>query len=196
MGSVFPSALLGLSASKAGVPGCHPVDRPSPPGDSCLPQEHLVAILAGMPYYLAYGSNLSSRQMTARCPGAFALGPASLDGYTLAFTRRSRRWGGHAADVLPRAGARTWGVAWQVDEHHLDALDHFEGVPTGVYARHTVTAQLPGGPKIEAVTYRVVRPVDGSPSARYLHTILEGAREFGLPSEWIAHLATFAPRQR
>ncbi len=146
-----------------------------------------------MPCYFAYGSNLSSRQMLFRCPGATALGPARLDGYRLAFTRPSRRWGGNAADILPDRLSHVWGVAWDVSGAHLESLDRFEGVASGAYQRIDVSLSTDSA-ELAAIAYAVVAPEeDGRPSSRYLHTILEGAREHGLPASWLAHLASFAP---
>ena len=41
--------------------------------------------------YFAYGSNLAPRIIEGWCPGARYLGPARLDGFRLAFLRRSHR---------------------------------------------------------------------------------------------------------
>jgi gamma-glutamylcyclotransferase (GGCT)/AIG2-like uncharacterized protein YtfP len=145
-----------------------------------------------MPCYFAYGSNLSARQMAFRCPGATALGPARLDGYQLAFTRPSRRWGGCAADILPAPGSHAWGLAWNVSEAHLESLDRFEGVASGAYRRLEVSLIAPRA-ELDAIAYAVVEPEEGGhPSARYLHTILEGAREHGLPAPWLRHLTRLA----
>ena len=147
-----------------------------------------------MPHYFAYGSNLSSRQMLLRCPGASAIGPARLTDYELAFTRPSRRWGGYAADVVPAVGSLVWGVAWEVTPMHLQQLDRYEGVAIAAYRRRNVHVTLPDGGTLNAITYAVVDPQDGGrPSPRYLHTILEDAREHRLPGDWIRHLAALAP---
>jgi hypothetical protein len=128
--------------------------------------------------------------MAIRCPGAVALGPACLEHFRLAFDRPSLRWGGCAADVVPDPTARTWGVAWQVDEGHLARLDRFEGVASGAYYRDSQVIRA-GGRSFPAEVYRVVTPAaEGAPSGRYLHTILEGAREFGLPREWVRYLCS------
>jgi gamma-glutamylcyclotransferase (GGCT)/AIG2-like uncharacterized protein YtfP len=138
--------------------------------------------------YFAYGANCSSRQMASRCPGAVALGPACLEGFRLAFDRPSRRWGGYAAGVVPDPTRHTWGVAWQVDEGHLARLDRFEGVAVGAYLRESVVIRV-AGRSTRAEVYRIVTPAAaGAPSGRYLHTIIEGAREFGLPREWLLYL--------
>ena len=144
-----------------------------------------------MSHYFAYGSNLSTRQMASRCPGAIALGPGRLDGFALAFTRPSRRWGGSAADILREPRSHVWGVVWCVTDDDLAALDRFEGVATGGYRRFEVDVSL-YRETVTAVTYAVVDPIPGgAPSGRYLHTILEGARQHGLPTDWIARLVAF-----
>jgi gamma-glutamylcyclotransferase (GGCT)/AIG2-like uncharacterized protein YtfP len=152
----------------------------------------IAMILLSMTAYFAYGSNLSSRQMLARCPGAAAVGPASLVGFQLAFDRPSRRWGGHAADVLPRPGSLVWGMLWEVSASDLAELDRFEGVASGAYIRANAVVALMSGMHARAEVYRVATPaVPALPSPRYLHVILEGAREQALPGDWIRHLATF-----
>ena len=40
-----------------------------------------------MKFYLAYGSNLSVRQMLQRCPGAVYVGTAKLKGWRLLFRK-------------------------------------------------------------------------------------------------------------
>ena len=146
-----------------------------------------------VPDYFAYGSNLSGRQVFRRCPDAAFLAIARLDGFALAFTRPSRRWGGHAADVLPQPHSHVWGVLWRISEADLLALDRFEGVASGAYVRATGSVVTANGASVAAEVYRVAAPADlGAPSPRYLHVILEGAREHGLPSDWLHHLASFA----
>lgn len=150
-------------------------------------------ILRRMPYYFAYGSNLNARQMAERCPGAVPLAPARLDDFRLAFTRPSRRWGGHAADILEASGQGVWGICWLVTGEHLQGLDRFEGVAAGAYRRLAVPIHVDGHGRLEAVAYAVVEPGPGGlPSALYLETILEGAIEHDLPAHWIDHLRTYA----
>jgi cation transport regulator ChaC len=143
----------------------------------------------GVPLYFAYGSNMSRAQMAERCPGAEALGPARLTGYALAFDRFSKRWDGYVADIVPHAGAETWGVLWRVTAAHLESLDRFEGVSSGAYRRTAVEAETPAGERHTAVAYQVVEPAaPGLPSVAYAATMARGASEHGLPDsycEWL-----------
>lgn len=139
--------------------------------------------------YFAFGSNMSARQMGSRCPGAVALGPARLDGFRLAFDLPSRYWGGWVADVVPAEGVAVWGVLWRLSPEHWRMLDDYEDVEEGRYRRDTVEVTGPGGSRVRAQLYRVVRPQgEGRPSERYLRALLEGAREHGLPPDYIARL--------
>ena len=50
--------------------------------------------------YFAYGSNLDGAQMRRRCPTSAPAGPATLDGWRLAFGGHSRTWGGPVATLV------------------------------------------------------------------------------------------------
>lgn len=142
----------------------------------------------GVTRYFAYGANMSGRVMRDRCPGARPLGAACLSGYELVFSLPSSRWGGFVADVRPAPGRCVWGVLWELGDEDLRRLDGFEGVAAGRYRREAVTVTWQGKP-VSALCYRVSSPVgEGKPSPRYRHTLLEGAREHGLPHSYVAML--------
>ena len=82
----------------------------------------------------AYGSNMSSRQMADRCPGAKLVGTAQLPGYRLAFTGFSSVRGGAVATVVPARGKMVNGLLWELPPGELKLLDRFEGCPV-VYRR-------------------------------------------------------------
>jgi len=147
-------------------------------------------------WYFAYGSNMSARQMATRCPGATAYGPARLEGYRLAFDLPSRHWGGWVADVLPEPGSTVWGVLWRLHPEHWAILDDYEDVDEQRYRRLTLEVVSADGWPVRAQLYRVVTPRgEGRPSARYLATLLEGAREHGLPAEYVAWLQSLASEE-
>lgn len=99
--------------------------------------------------YFAYGSNMSSAEMLAYCPGAVCLGKARLDDWRLVFTLYSERRLGGVSDIVklgsphdlaaldPKGLNRTssntaplspvWGVLWAVDSRKLTALHAKEG---------------------------------------------------------------------
>lgn len=137
------------------------------------------------PSYFAYGSNMSSTVMTARCPTARPLGPAMVEGWELCFRRPSRRWGGHAADIRPAPAAVTWGVLWALGRQEWTVLDRYEAA----YRRVSVEVRGPDGPE-PAVTYVVDEPEPGgAPVSAYLEAMRDGAAEHGLPPAWRRSLA-------
>lgn len=79
--------------------------------------------------YFAYGSNLNSDQMIARCASARIVGRATLPNHVLAFGGFSHSWRGAVANVLPAHGAWVEGLLYQIARTELRALDRYEGHP-------------------------------------------------------------------
>lgn len=132
--------------------------------------------------YFAYGSNMSSAIMDARCSNATALGAAHLPDHRLVFNLPSVRWGGSAANIERRRGATTWGVLWDLSEEDLARLDEVEGR----YDRYPLTIENHRG--LPALTYRVKPDLVASPGwphPTYLELLLAGAREHDLPESYI-----------
>ena len=133
----------------------------------------------------AYGSNLAAEEVS---PEARFLGTAVLPGFELALTRRSIRWGGGVADVVPAPGGQVWGAAYDAPDAALAALDRKEGAGFA-YRRRDVEVDL-GGELRPAITYEVIDKDPQAPPAtpEYRSLVLRGARERGLPGEWLATL--------
>jgi gamma-glutamylcyclotransferase len=138
--------------------------------------------------YFAYGSNLSSAQMHASCPGHRFLGPARLDGRRLEFRRRSRRWGGGAADIAVAPAESVWGALYELPDGAVDALDAREGAGFA-YRRIEVEVDR-DGERVAAVAYEVAdkEPAELPPTAGYVEALIGGARERGLPETYVAWL--------
>ena len=134
--------------------------------------------------YFAYGSNLKLSQLLRRCPGSTVAGRARLPGYRLAFTRYSTKRKGGVADIVAEPEAEVWGVLYDVDDEGMASLDAFEGVPRA-YRRETVTVTDDEGVEREAQTYIAHRTGEFAPGREYLDLIVTGAREHGLPDEYI-----------
>ena len=128
----------------------------------------------------AYGSNLALDDGL--------VGPAVLPDHRLELNRRSIRWGGGVVDVVPAPGERVWGALYEVDEAVMDALDRKEGAGVA-YRRLEVAVELDGTPR-DAVTYEVIDKEPDAPPAtpEYAALVLGGARERGLPGDWLAVL--------
>ncbi|HLM49566.1 MAG TPA: gamma-glutamylcyclotransferase family protein [Solirubrobacteraceae bacterium] len=138
-----------------------------------------------MPAYFAYGSNMHPAVMAAWCEAARPQGAARLEGFRLAFTRRSRRWRAGGADVLPAPAGEVWGVLFEVSPADLDALDAKEFAAQSGYRRRVV--EVSGR---RAVTYEVIdkAPAEMPPRRAYVELLIEGARAHELPEMWIARL--------
>lgn len=146
--------------------------------------------------YFGYGSNLSRRRLHRSCPSARLVSSARLPDYRLAFTRRSERWGGGVADVLPAPGAEVWGVVWRITTEESDALDRQEGLHLDppAYRRIELLVQPPTGEPLACRSYVVAAPSAEHipPAAAYLDTMLSGARDGGLPEPYIEQIAARA----
>ena len=128
----------------------------------------------------AYGSNLAL--------DAGLVGPAVLRDHRLELNRRSIRWGGGVVDVVPAPGEHVWGALYEVDEALMDALDRKEGVGIA-YRRLEVEVEV-DGTRRGAITYEVIDKEPDAPPATpdYAALVLGGARERGLPGDWLAVL--------
>jgi gamma-glutamylcyclotransferase len=135
--------------------------------------------------YFAYGSNLASAEMELACPGHRFLGAARLDGFRLEFRRRSVRWGGGAADLMPAEGESVWGALYELPDAALGALDRKEGAGFA-YRRVDVEVELDGEPR-RAIAYEVEskEPREVAPTAEYLRLLRAGAAERGLPRGYV-----------
>jgi gamma-glutamylcyclotransferase (GGCT)/AIG2-like uncharacterized protein YtfP len=131
--------------------------------------------------YFAYGSNMYSGQIGSEARFA---GPARIEGYRLALTRRSIRWQAGVLDIVAAAGGEVWGALFDLDDRQLAAIDLKEAEGTS-YRR----VQVPVG-GARAVAYEVIHkepePVPSSPA--YAEVVLAGAHERELPEAWIGEL--------
>lgn len=150
--------------------------------------------------YFAYGSVLSKRHVgewagehgvDARL---FARGaPAMLRGYRLVFDVESRFWGGRVADLVEDKDSVVHGVLFEIPPLAVGAVQKKEGVPTGLSVELAVKVEVEGK-LVDAKAY-VARPEKrtepGVPSGRLMAYLVEGAKERGLPEEWVKSLEAF-----
>ena len=144
--------------------------------------------------YFAYGSNMSRRQMRERCPDHECLGKAVLKDHALCFPRSSPVRNCGVAGLVEHPGAEVWGVVYRLHDEDLAALDRREGYdpdqPHHVnrYNRRTLPVLMDGCP-VECFVYLARHePGEHVPSADYLGTMVEGAEENALPSDYVTAL--------
>jgi hypothetical protein len=87
--------------------------------------------------YFAYGSNMLTARLTARCPNAKVIGKASALNHALEFTKRSNKDHSGKATIISAGGQsiHTPGVLFEITKSDLPSLDRAEGAGYG-YDRH------------------------------------------------------------
>ena len=138
-------------------------------------------------YYFAYGSNMSLEQMRRLCGWHFqVLGAAVLKDFEFGPDVRGY------TTIHEKAGAKVFGVLYEVDQHCIDALDMFEGVPN-VFKRIQVQAGDLAGKMHEAWAYSEPEENFGGDFVKqdFLNRIITAAEEHHLPKDWIKFLDGF-----
>jgi gamma-glutamylcyclotransferase (GGCT)/AIG2-like uncharacterized protein YtfP len=133
---------------------------------------------------------MAAEEMATFAPGARYAGVARLPDHRLELRRRSIRWGGGAADVVPAEGEGVWGALYELPAEALDRLDAKEGAGFA-YRRREVEVLLHGQEPHPAVAYEVIEkePREVPATPEYVALLVAGARERGLPLDWLARLA-------
>jgi gamma-glutamylcyclotransferase len=142
--------------------------------------------------YLAYGSNMLSAWLQSRVPCAANPRVVALPGRTVLYRKLSHKDGSSKCDLAlaPDSGIMAYGVVFDIDSSDQRALDAAEGRGYG-YHRVTLEAVYEG---------QVLRPfvyladesalVHGLPPHDwYRDLVVAGAREHGLPTQYVASLA-------
>jgi hypothetical protein len=140
--------------------------------------------------YFAYGSNMSTRRLSARVADARPLGTGILHGHELRFHKRGRDGSGKCdAYRVEREEARVFGVLFTLPPSAKAALDRFEGLGAG-YEEKVVSVNTTDGSLTRAVTYYATDIEDGLlPYCWYKHHVLAGAKEFRLPADYVRTIA-------
>jgi hypothetical protein len=146
--------------------------------------------------YFAYGSNMLTEWLRARCPSAKEIGVAVVSGYALEFSKRSRDGSGKATIVRSnKSEEHVFGVVFEVAISQRPALDKVEGVGSGYDRINDLLARLQQGREmLRAATYiatdvdRTLQPYDW-----YRALVIAGALQHTLPTEWIGMLEQVTP---
>ena len=128
--------------------------------------------------YFAYGSNLLSTRLTARCSSARVVGVAMTDGWTVSFTKPGGDGSGKAG-LVQRQGAAHPGVVNELAADEMPVLDRIEGLGHG-YTRDDEFAvtMLDDGSRVSTATYMPQRHDHAlMPFDWYLALCIAGATE-------------------
>ena len=127
-----------------------------------------------MPLYFAYGANMDVAEMALRCPISRLVGGGRLPRHRFIIMRE-----GYASVV--RDPTRTvWGVLWALAPDDIPALDRYEGVAGGLYAKATLPVTTAAGVK-RALIYLGRSKASGRPRPGYLDAVLAAAEAARLP---------------
>ena len=137
-----------------------------------------------MTLYFAYGSNLKLDRMRTRVPSARVIGRAQLRNRRFSLDKRSAD-GSAKANIREDERACVWGILYAIDPAHWELLDRYEPG----YERIAAKVVTEEGETVSAETY-VAQVLTQEPAAFdwYKQLVVEGAREQGLPEDYIAAL--------
>lgn len=165
-------------------------------------------------YYFAYGSNMDFKQMDHRrifgpqllnsCDDlevkkATVLGLAHLADYVLTFDKISMsRPTTHFASIKPETGSIVEGVLYQLDSKYIEILDCYEGVSSNQYTKEIVDVVSKSGSTLGQIFKAYVyighpnactqTGAKGTPTQKYLDTLIRGAKLNDLSEEAVANL--------
>lgn len=132
-------------------------------------------------FYIAYGSNLNVQQMRFRCPDARPVGTGVIEGFELLFKGSLT---GSYLTIEEHTKGKVQVAVWAVSGADEARLDRYEGYPAFYYKKemeipvkdlHSETVR-----KLKCFVYVMHedRPF-GVPTWQYVHTCIEGYRDFG-----------------
>ena len=134
--------------------------------------------------YFAYGSNMSTQRIQARIERAQPYGRAHWPDMALAFNKPGVDGSGKA-NLIPRNGARAWGVLFELHDDDWVTLDGYEPG----YERSTCGVHIDSGQIVQAQVYLAIPPFSETPPHDwYRDHLLNGAVEHALPDEIVAWL--------
>jgi gamma-glutamylcyclotransferase len=161
-----------------------------------IPWEYLNQIVFnGKPkelLYFAYGSNMNSEQMRARCAKPLKIATARLPNHEIGFFGYSKTWDGGQETVIPSPGRNVWGVVYQVSSLDSDRLDVWQDARmdgNGAYFHYPARVVDAEGCLYTVLFYKkdmLGEPT--KPSLEYLDFIGRGAIENNLPADYITAL--------
>ena len=132
-------------------------------------------------HYFAFGSNLHGARLRERAPSVRALGAARLEGFRLCLDKLASDGSGKL-NLARDATAAVWGVVFRIDGADLAALDAYEPG----YSQICVEVQLRDGGPLEVCSFLSEQRVQGLRALPWYRALtLAGAREHGLPADWI-----------
>jgi cation transport regulator ChaC len=129
--------------------------------------------------YFAYGSNLLTTRLKARCGSVQPLSTAFTQDWSVNFAKPGRD-GSAKAGLIEDTGTRHPGVIYRIAESELSRLDAIEGLGHGYTREDGFEVELATGESVSTFTYIPTRhDPDLKPFDWYLALCIAGAHEHG-----------------
>jgi hypothetical protein len=146
--------------------------------------------------YFAFGSNMLTRRIIARCPSATKISNSLLRGYRLYFDKRSWKDGSGKCRIAKTESPHdsVWGVLYQCLAKEKENLDRVEGVGCG-YESAEIEVENQEGSQTTAIFYEASPSAIESglePFTWYRSLVLAGAIQHRLPNKYIEQIASVA----
>jgi gamma-glutamylcyclotransferase (GGCT)/AIG2-like uncharacterized protein YtfP len=135
--------------------------------------------------YAAYGSNLDPQQMAQRCPHSPIRGTGWLNGWRITFGGEG--WDGALPTVVEEDGSQVFVALYDVTDADGAALDQWESAALGLYRLVRVRIATLDG-EVTARVYVLDDFEGGTPSARTIGLLADGADVAGAPTDYVAEL--------
>ncbi len=139
--------------------------------------------------YFAYGSNMCTGRLRKRVHSAQFVRTAKLSGHSFRFHKRSKDKSAKAdAFYTGRPEDAVFGVIFEFDPDQKPELDEAEGLGQGYVEKH-VTVIDDESREHHVFTYVADQAhivADLPPYSWYRRFVIEGARQHGLPTDYIA----------
>jgi gamma-glutamylcyclotransferase len=143
-------------------------------------------------YNFAYGSNMHSEQVRARCTSAKLVAVAKLPDHRLAFYGNSPVWDGAEETVIPAPGQDVWGVIYELTPSDKEKLDDWQDAlfdGSGAYFHSPAKVTDQAGKVYSVLLYKKANLGNPeTPSEEYLDYIVQGAMDRGLPAAYVDQL--------
>lgn len=141
-------------------------------------------------WYFAYGSNLLVDQKEKRTGRIRKAIKCNLPGYKFVFNKQGSCRQVYA-NILHDDNEKVWGVIYLCSPETIKEMDKCEGVTGGHYHHINVEVIKDDGEKVSAMAYEAGSEYivsDGKPNKEYLKKIIKGAKNNGLPENYIQYI--------
>ncbi len=149
--------------------------------------------------YFAYGSNMHTERLLARCPSAKCTGIAKIHRYKLSLNKPSSD-GSAKANVIYTGSAKdiVWGVTYEISRKEVKLLDKCEGVPVH-YTRRKCRLTDYYGNRTRGWIYiakDIYKSSPALPYVDYMAHIVKGAKQNRLPIYYVMQLEAIKHKKR